>query len=73
MTPEDSLLWTRVFDKFDVIDKKVDTLCERATKTETTLSTHLAAQEKRAIRKEKFFYIIIAVIGASIGAFEYIK
>lgn len=73
MTPEDSILWTRVFHIFDIIDKKVDNLCDRATKTETALNTHLDAQEKRAIRKEKAFYIIIAAIGASIGAFEYLK
>jgi len=73
LTPEDSILWTRVFDKFDTIDKKVDDLCDRATRTETTLKTHLDNQEKRAAKKEKVFYIIIATIGASIGVFEYLK
>ncbi len=73
MTPEDSILWTRVFDKFDTIDKKVDDLCDRATRTETKLNTHLDHQEKRAAKKEKIFYIVIAAIGASIGIFEFIK
>jgi len=84
LTPEDKLFWERAFDKFDHIEEKIDTnhkeqnkkisdLCDRATKTETALNTHLAAQEKRAIRKEKAFYIIIAAIGSSIGVFEYIK
>ncbi len=73
MNGEDKILWTRVFDKFDTIDKKVDNLCERATRTETTLKTHLENQEKRAAKKEKIFYVVIAAIGASIGIFEYIK
>jgi len=84
LTPEDKLLWERAFDKFDHMEEKIDTnhknqnekisdLCDRATKTETALSIHLAAQEKRAIRKEKAFYIIIALIGVSIGVFEYVK
>lgn len=80
MTPEDKLLWERAFDKFDHIEEKIDDnrekingLCTRTSKVETALKTHLEAQEKRAIRKEKAFYIIIAAIGASIGVFEYIK
>ena len=80
MTPEDKLLWERAFDKFDHIEEKIgdnrdkiNDIGSRTTKVETALSTHLNAQEKRAIRKEKAFYIIIAAIGASIGVFEYIK
>lgn len=73
MTPEDQLLWERAFKKWDQFDEKLDGLSERTTKVESALNSHLDAQEKRAIRKEKVFYIIIAAIGASIGIFEYLK
>ena len=45
----------------------------RAARTETKLETHLANQEKRAAKKEKIFYVVIAVIVAGVGIFEVIK
>jgi len=73
MPPSDDLIWNRVFEKFDELTKAVDGLCDRTTAIEANLATHLGEQEKKAIKKERMFYVAIAVIGTATGALGYLQ
>jgi len=73
MDPDDRMLWERTFKKWDGFEHSMKDLCNRTTRIEEALTTHLSDQEKRASRKEKVFYGIIAVIGVTFGIFQYVN
>ncbi len=70
MDEDDRMLWGRTFKKWDDFETNLKDLCKRTGNIETQLSTHLGNQEKKAVRKEKVFYIVIAAIGGSVGLFQ---
>lgn len=70
MDEDDRMLWKRTFKKWDDFESNLKDLCKRTGNIETQLSTHLDNQEKRAVKKEKVFYVVIAAIGASVGLFQ---
>lgn len=70
----------KIDSNFDKMDKKMDDLCNRTTLNEAAIKaidykidTHLDNQEKKSIRKEKVFYVIMAIMGFSFGVFQYIS
>ena len=70
MDADDRMLWERTFKKWDEFETNLKDLCKRTGNIETQLSTHLGNQEKRAVKKERAFYIVIAAIGSSVGLFQ---
>ncbi len=73
MDEDDRMLWNRTFAKWDAFEDNLKDLCKRTGNIETQLKTHLGNQEKRAVRKEKVFYGIIAMIGVTFGIFQYLS
>jgi len=73
MDADDRLLWERAFKKFDDIDTRLLELCKTSTENGVKVDTHIAAQEKKAVRKEKVFYVIIALIASVFSAFSFIR
>ncbi len=70
MDADDRMLWERTFKKWDEFEDNLKDLCKRTGNIETQLTTHLAQQEKRALKKERAFYLVIAAIGGSVGLFQ---
>lgn len=71
MSPlDDNYIVDRILTKLDGIDSKIDDLCDRMTKTEVTLTSHLEISKEKAERKEKIFYAILAVIGGIVSIVE---
>jgi len=54
---------TRIIDKLDILDDKIDKLCQWKTQMETEWKTHTAQLQSKSENKEKKFYIIIAIMG----------
>lgn len=73
MDADDRMLWERTFKKWDAFETNIKDLCKRTGNIEIQLSTHLKNQEKRAARKEKVFYGVIALIGVGFGIFNYMS
>jgi len=78
MDEDEKLIFDRLFKQLDEQDRKLDDLCNRMTKSEDAaravdvkIETHLLAQEKISQRKEKIFYIVIALIGLASGLFQH--
>lgn len=72
MDEDDRMLWQRTFHKWDEFEDSIKDLCERTGNIESQLSEHLDNQEKKAQRKEKVFYVVIALIATSVAAVELI-
>jgi len=53
----------RIFDKLDNFDSKIDDLCERMVRTETTIANHLEHQQQKFNRTTIIFGIMISVVG----------
>jgi len=70
MDSDDRMLWNRTFDKWDTFESSLKDLCKRTGNIETQLATHLKNQEKRAVRKEKSFYMVMAIIASSVAAVQ---
>ena len=70
MDADDRMLWERTFKKWDEFETNLKDLCKRTGSIETQLTTYLGKQEKRAVKKERAFYIVIAAIGSSVGLFQ---
>jgi len=75
-----SLIMTRIFDKLDSFEEKIDKICERLTKLEASVNEHYNDIEEDKERKrfnsknnERKFYIIIAAIGTIFGVISLIK
>lgn len=73
MEEEDRLLWERAFKKFDDTDASIKELCKTTAEVKNKVDSHLEAQEKKAVKKEKVFYVIIAVIGGLYATADFIR
>ena len=73
MEIEDKLLWERAFKKFDDIDTSIKELCKTSTEVKMKVDSHLEAQEKKNIRKEKVFYVVIAAIATVFSVFSFVR
>ncbi len=70
MDADDRMLWERTFKKWDEFEENLKDLCKRTGNIEAQLSTHLGNQEARAVKKEKVFYVVIALISASVASVQ---
>ena len=75
-----TLIMTRIFDKLDSFEEKIDKLCDRLTKLEMSVKDHfddIEAAENKKISKsansERKYYVIIAGMGILFGLYELIK
>ena len=75
-----SIIMTRIFDKLDSFEDKIDSLCDRLTKLEMSVKDHfddIEIAEKKKIQKssnsERKYYVIIAAMGILFGLYELIK
>tara|TARA_R110000822_G_scaffold304355_1_gene429459 strand:- start:1 stop:255 length:255 start_codon:yes stop_codon:yes gene_type:complete len=75
-----TLIMTRIFDKLDSFEEKIDKICDRLTKLEMSVKDHyndIDVAEKRKIQKssnsERKYYVIIAAMGIMFGLYEIIK
>jgi hypothetical protein len=75
-----SIIMTRIFDKLDSFEDKIDSLCDRLTKLEMSVKDHfddIEAAENKKMQKssnsEWKYYVIIAAMGILFGLYELIK
>jgi len=75
-----SLIMTRIFNKLDSFEEKIDKLCDRLTKLEMSVHDHFDDIEKeenkkveKSTNKERKYYIIIAAMGIIFAAYEILK
>jgi hypothetical protein len=75
-----SLIMTRIFNKLDSFEEKIDKLCDRLTKLEMSVHDHFDDIEKeenkkveKSVNKERKYYIIIAAMGIIFAAYEILK
>ena len=74
MTPfDDEFIMDRILNKLDGIDSIFDDLCDRVTKNEIILNTHLESEKEKSEKKEKKFYMFMAIIGVSISIVEIVR
>ena len=72
-----SLIMTRIFNKLDSFEEKIDKLCDRLTKLEMSVHDHFDDIEKeenkkvtKSANKERKYYVIIAAMGILFGLYE---
>ena len=75
-----SLIMTRIFNKLDSFEEKIDKICDRLTKLEMSVNDHFDDIEKeenkkvtKSANKERKYYVIIAAMGILFGLYELIK
>jgi len=75
-----SLIMTRIFDKLDSFEEKIDKICDRLTKLEMSVNDHFDDIEKeenkkveKSANKERKYYVIIAAMGIIFAAYEILK
>jgi 3-methyladenine DNA glycosylase/8-oxoguanine DNA glycosylase len=75
-----TLIMTRIFDKLDSFEEKIDNICDRLTRLESSVTDHYDDIEEDKERKrfksknnERKFYIIIAAIGTIFGIISLVK
>ena len=75
-----SIIMTRIFDKLDSFEEKIDKICDRLTKLEMSVHDHFDDIEKeenkkveKSANKEKKYYVIIAAMGIIFAAYEILK
>ena len=75
-----SLIMTRIFNKLDSFEEKIDNICDRLTKLEMSVHDHFDDIEKeenkkveKSANKERKYYIIIAAMGIIFAAYEIFK
>ena len=74
MSPiDDQFIVSRIFEKLDGIDAKIDDLCDRTTKHEIMLANHLEEGKTRMERKEKRFYMILGLVGGIVSIVEVVR
>ena len=71
---------TRIFDKLDSFEEKIDNICDRLTKLEMSVHDHFDDIEKeenkkitKSANKERKYYVIIAAMGIIFAAYEILK
>ena len=74
-----SIIMTRIFDKLDSFEEKIDKICDRLTKLEMSVKDHfddIEVAEKKKIQKssnsERKSYVIIAGMAILFGMYEII-
>lgn len=72
-----SIIMTRIFDKLDSFEEKIDKICDRLTKLEMSVKDHFddieQAENKKlskSANKERKYYVIIAAMGILFGLYE---
>ena len=72
-----SIIMTRIFDKLDSFEEKIDKICDRLTKLEMSVHDHFDDIEKeenkkveKSANKERKYYVIIAAMGIIFAAYE---
>ena len=74
MSPfDDEYIVDRILNKLDGIDGKIDDLCDRVTKNEIILNTHLESEKEKSEKKEKKFYMFMAIVGVTISIVEIVR
>lgn len=74
MSPfDDHTIIDRLFTKLDHIDEKIDDLCERMTKQETSYNLHIESEKSKFERKEKIFYCILGLIGGIVSIIQLVS
>ena len=75
-----SLILTRIFDKLDSFEEKIDKICDRLTKLEMSVNDHFDDIEKeenkkveKSANKERKYYVIIAAMGIIFAAYEILQ
>jgi len=75
-----TLIMTRIFDKLDGFEEKIDNICDRLTKLEMSVHDHFDDIEKeenkkveKSANKERKYYVIIAAMGIIFAAYEILK
>lgn len=75
-----SIIMTRIFDKLDSFEEKIDKICDRLTKLEMSVHDHFDDIEKeenkkveKSANKERKYYVIIAAMGIIFTAYEILK
>ena len=75
-----SIIMTRIFDKLDSFEDKIDKICDRLTKLEMSVKDHfddIEIAEKKKIQNssnsERKYYVIIAAMGIMFGVYEILK
>lgn len=75
-----TLIMTRIFNKLDSFEEKIDKICDRLTKLEMSVNDHFDDIEKeenkkvtKSANKERKYYVIIAGMGILFGLYELIK
>ena len=75
-----SIIMTRIFDKLDSFEEKIDKICDRLTKLEMSVHDHFDDIEKeenkkitKSANKERKYYVIIAAMGIIFAAYEILK
>ena len=74
MSPfDDNTIIDRLFVKLDNIDCKIDDLCSRMTKQETKYDLHIEGEKEKSDKKERRFYIIMALVGGIVSIVEVVR
>ena len=75
-----TLIMTRIFDKLDSFEEKIDNICDRLTRLEASVTDHYEDIEEDKERKkaksnhnERKYYILIAAIGTIFGIISLVK
>ena len=75
-----SIIMTRIFDKLDSFEEKIDKICDRLTKLEMSVHDHFDDIEKeenkkvtKSANKERKYYVIIAAMGIIFATYEILK
>ncbi len=58
---------SRILNKLDTFDSKIDDLCERMVRIETTVSNHLEHQQQKFNRTTVIFGLLIASVGIMVA------
>ena len=57
----------RILDKLDIEGTKIDDLCERMVRMETTVSNHLEHQQQKFNRTTVVFGLLIGAVGIMVA------
>ena len=71
---------TRIFDKLDSFEKRIDKICDRITRLEGTVRDHFDdiqdSKDRKVLRStnnERKFYIVIAAMGIGFALYEILR
>ena len=77
---ENDVLIGRIFEKFDHFEAKLDSTCNTVSEIKKdvallkqSVSAHLMEREKAELKKERKFYVIMALMGVAFTIYEITK